>query len=80
VIFGAHTGLDRLVSVRDVWRSLGTDMPVRARWWRIPSASVPRQADHDTQVSWLYDWWERIDRWITAEHAGDAPASGPVGA
>jgi 1-acyl-sn-glycerol-3-phosphate acyltransferase len=69
VIFVAHTGLDRLVSVRDVWRSLGTDMAVRARWWRVPSASVPRHADRAAQVSWLYDWWERIDGWITAEHA-----------
>jgi 1-acyl-sn-glycerol-3-phosphate acyltransferase len=68
VIFVAHTGLDRLVSVRDVWRSLLTDMEGRARWWRVPAASVPRGADHDAQVRWLYDWWERIDAWITAEN------------
>jgi 1-acyl-sn-glycerol-3-phosphate acyltransferase len=69
VIFVAHTGLDRLVSVRDVWRSLLTDMEARARWWRVPSASVPRGAGHDAQVDWLYDWWARIDAWITAENA-----------
>jgi 1-acyl-sn-glycerol-3-phosphate acyltransferase len=76
VIFVAHTGLDRLVSVRDVWRGLLTDMEVRARWWRVPSASVPRDADHDAQVSWLYDWWGRIDAWITAESTDAAVASG----
>jgi 1-acyl-sn-glycerol-3-phosphate acyltransferase len=69
VIFVAHTGLDRLVSVRDVWRSLLTDMEVRARWWRVASADVPRAADRETQVRWLYDWWERVDEWITAQGA-----------
>jgi hypothetical protein len=65
VIFVAHTGLDRLVSVRDVWQSLLTDVTVHARWWRVPTADVPRTAGHEAQVDWLYDWWERIDAWIT---------------
>jgi len=76
VIFVAHTGLDRLVGVRDVWRRLLTDMEVRARWWRVPAASVPREADRGAQVSWLYDWWERMDGWITAQAAGAARPSG----
>ena len=68
VVFVAHTGLDQLVSVRDVWRSLLTDMEVRARWWRVPAGSVPRSVSRDAQVTWLYDWWARIDAWITAEN------------
>jgi 1-acyl-sn-glycerol-3-phosphate acyltransferase len=66
VIFVAHTGLDKLVSARDVWQSLLTDVTVHARWWRVPAADVPRTADHEAQVGWLYDWWERIDAWIGA--------------
>ena len=77
VIFVGHTGLDRLVSVRDVWRSLHTEMGIRARWWRVPAARVPRSAGRDAQVDWLYDWWERIDRWITEENP-PRPAPGPV--
>jgi hypothetical protein len=78
VIFVAHTGLDRLVGVRDVWRSLRADMEIRARWWRVPAASVPRSASRDTQVTWLYDWWQRIDAWIAAENptAGQFTAQG----
>jgi 1-acyl-sn-glycerol-3-phosphate acyltransferase len=75
VIFVAHTGLDQLISVRDVWRSLSSDIHVRARWWRVPAGDVPRDADHETQLSWLYDWWDRIDAWITVQHmprGGDA--------
>jgi hypothetical protein len=75
VIFVAHTGLDRLVSVRDVWRSLRADLELRARWWRVPAANVPRSAAREAQITWLYDWWQRIDAWITTENAaGKDPA------
>jgi 1-acyl-sn-glycerol-3-phosphate acyltransferase len=79
VIFVAHTGLDRLVGFRDVWHSLLTDVTVHARWWRVPAAGVPRAADHDTQVSWLYDWWERIDAWITETRGATIAEPSPVG-
>jgi 1-acyl-sn-glycerol-3-phosphate acyltransferase len=72
VVFVAHAGLDKLVSVRDVWHSLLTDVTVHARWWRVPAAAVPRTADYETQVGWLYDWWERLDAWITEESAAAA--------
>jgi 1-acyl-sn-glycerol-3-phosphate acyltransferase len=67
VIFVAHAGLDRLVSVGDVWRSLPMDHVVRARWWRVPAEEVPRGDDHESQVRWLYDWWQRIETWISSE-------------
>jgi 1-acyl-sn-glycerol-3-phosphate acyltransferase len=70
VIFVAHTGLDKLVSVRDVWDGLLTDLTVHARWWRVAASEVPRAADHATQTAWLYDWWERLDEWITEESSG----------
>jgi 1-acyl-sn-glycerol-3-phosphate acyltransferase len=69
VVFVAHTGLDKLVSVRDVWRSLSADVLVTARWWRVPAAEVPRTAGHQAQVDWLYDWWQRIDEWITTQRS-----------
>jgi 1-acyl-sn-glycerol-3-phosphate acyltransferase len=83
VVFVAHTGLDRLVSVRDVWRSLLTDLEVRAHWWRVPAGCVPRSVSRDAQVTWLYDWWARIDAWITAQNppppdtTTDSAASSP---
>ena len=74
VIFVAHAGLDQLVSVADVWRSLPMDQVVRAKWWRVPVGEVPRDADYDSQVQWLYDWWQRIDTWITQNRPADAQA------
>jgi 1-acyl-sn-glycerol-3-phosphate acyltransferase len=79
VVFVAHTGLDRLMSVRDVWHGLSDDIEVRARWWLVPAGEVPREAGQDAQVSWLYDWWARIDGWVSAQHAATArsPAATP---
>jgi 1-acyl-sn-glycerol-3-phosphate acyltransferase len=79
VIFVAHAGMDKLVSAADIWRSLPVNQVIRARWWRVPAGQVPRSGDHEARVQWLYDWWERIDRWI-AEHrpdGADAPAPSP---
>src|SRR5215472_14007125 len=74
VIFVAHAGLDRLVSVADIWRSLPMDQVVVAKWWRVPVGEVPRGAGHESQVKWLYDWWQLIDAWITANRPEDAAA------
>jgi Acyltransferase len=65
VIFVAHTGLDDLITVGDVWRALPMGQMIRARWWRVPASEVPR--DRESLGPWLYEWWERIDAWI-AEH------------
>jgi 1-acyl-sn-glycerol-3-phosphate acyltransferase len=70
VIFVAHAGLDRLVSVRDIWRSLPMDQTIRAKWWRVPVDDVPRALDHEAQLEWLYGWWERIDAWIAQNRPG----------
>jgi 1-acyl-sn-glycerol-3-phosphate acyltransferase len=71
VIFVAHAGLDRLVSVGDVWRNLPIDQVVHATWWRVPAGQVPRSGDRDAQVRWLYDWWQRIDGWVSRSRPGD---------
>jgi 1-acyl-sn-glycerol-3-phosphate acyltransferase len=73
VIFVAHTGLDDLITVGDMWRALPMEQVIVARWWRVPAAEVPR--DRDEVVRWLYDWWERIDAWIDENRPVRAPAS-----
>ena len=79
VIFVAHAGLDRIVTVGDVWRNLRVDQRVKARWWRVPAAEVPRAADYAAQERWLDDWWQRIDAWISQNRQDDAgsPALAP---
>jgi 1-acyl-sn-glycerol-3-phosphate acyltransferase len=80
VIFVAHAGLDTILTVGDIWRRFPVNQVLRAKWWRVPSAQVPRAAEHEVQVQWLYGWWARIDTWITAHRPGGAavPAAVPL--
>lgn len=72
VIFVAHTGLDNLITIGDVWRKLPVSARITAKWWRVPADEVPR--DRDAQIKWLYDQWELIDAWIA-----DQRTSAPTG-
>jgi 1-acyl-sn-glycerol-3-phosphate acyltransferase len=65
VVWVAHTGLDDLASVADLWRALPMDRAIQMRWWQVPASDVP--PGRDAQVDWLFEWWERIDTWITAQ-------------
>jgi 1-acyl-sn-glycerol-3-phosphate acyltransferase len=70
VVLVAHTGLEHLSTVRDVWRGLPMDKTLHLRWWFIPAADVPR--DETQLTDWLYQWWQTIDDWITTTSAADA--------
>ncbi|MGY1785173.1 lysophospholipid acyltransferase family protein [Geodermatophilus sp. SYSU D00698] len=67
VVLVAHTGLEHLSTVRDVWRGLPIDKTLHLRWWFIPAAEVPRGEAELTD--WLYRWWETIDDWISTTSA-----------
>lgn len=71
VIFVAHAGLDAMVSVAEIWRNLAIGQVIKAKWWRVPAGDVPRDADHETQLQWLFGWWERIDAWISQNRSGE---------
>ncbi|MFI7135347.1 1-acyl-sn-glycerol-3-phosphate acyltransferase [Nonomuraea sp. NPDC050153] len=65
VIFVAHTGLDDLITLGDVWRKLPVNARITAKWWRVPAAEIPEEREE--RVRWLYDHWEQIDAWIDAQ-------------
>ncbi|MRX44832.1 1-acyl-sn-glycerol-3-phosphate acyltransferase [Agromyces kandeliae] len=67
VFLVAHTGLDRIRTVGDVWRELPTDKTITMQVWNVPRAEIPD--DHDARTDWLMDQWERIDGWIEARRA-----------
>jgi 1-acyl-sn-glycerol-3-phosphate acyltransferase len=73
VIFVAHTGLEDVITVGDVWRALPMEQALKARWWRVPAAEVPRALEVQEQTRWLYDWWTRIDAWIAENRPAAAP-------
>ena len=65
VVFVAHTGLEQLSSVLDIWRGIPMDSDVQACWWRVPAADVPDESE--AQVDWLFAWWGRMDEWISEQ-------------
>jgi 1-acyl-sn-glycerol-3-phosphate acyltransferase len=73
VIFVAHTGLDRMVTVGDVWRELPMDKRLVMRFWSVPPEEVP--ATEEDRITWLYDWWARIDAWIEENRPEPQPLS-----
>ena len=62
VVFVAHTGVEHMVTVLDIWRELPMDRRIQMRWWTVPAAEVP--ADEQDRIDWLFAWWARIDTWI----------------
>ena len=75
VIFVAHAGLDNIITLGDVWAKFPINQVIRAKWWRVPFDEVPRSAGYEAQVRWLYDWWGRIDTWISQNRPGSAVVS-----
>ena len=72
VVWVAHSGLEHLISIGDIWRALPMDSVVRMRWWQVDATEVP--SDDDERVDWLFAWWARIDAWIGEQRArADTP-------
>jgi 1-acyl-sn-glycerol-3-phosphate acyltransferase len=62
ILMVAHTGLDHMLTVADVWRELPMDKTIVMQWWRVRRETIP--SGREAQIDWLYDWWEHIDDWI----------------
>ena len=45
VVLVAHTGLDHMLTVGDVWRELPMDKVIVMRWWQVPRAEIPAERD-----------------------------------
>ena len=71
VIFVAHTGLDRMLTVSDVWRELPMDKRLVMRFWSVPPEEVP--TGEQERVEWLYEWWARIDAWVEEHRPAPRP-------
>ncbi len=61
VVLFAHTGLEELVTVRDVWEHLPFEKSMSVRWWKT---SRPAAAGFEAVDDWLLTEWAIIDEWI----------------
>ena len=64
VVVVAHTGLERLSTIADVWRELPVDKRIVLKGWTTDPADIP--ADRAAREAWLFSWWETVDEWISA--------------
>ncbi len=71
VVLVAHTGLDHLLTVADLWRELPMDKQIIMRWWRVPRSEIPD--GREQRIDWLFGQWEQIDRWIDQHRPLDLP-------
>jgi len=72
VVMVAHTGLDHVLTAGDVWRALPMDKRLVMRWWQVPREEIP--SGREARIEWLYDWWARIDTWVTQHRPEDLPS------
>lgn len=70
VLLCAHTGLEHLTTISDIWRELPMDKQLVLRWWRVPRATIP--SDPEGIASWLFAEWARVDAWIDSHPARPA--------
>lgn len=61
-VFVAHTGLDELASIGDLWTSIPTSKTIEMAWHVVPASTVP--TSRDDQEEMLFLAWEAIDAWI----------------
>jgi 1-acyl-sn-glycerol-3-phosphate acyltransferase len=71
VVLVAHTGLDHMLTIADVWRELPMDKQLIMRWWRVPREEIP--SGREARIDWLFTRWEQIDRWIEEHRPVDLP-------
>jgi 1-acyl-sn-glycerol-3-phosphate acyltransferase len=72
VLLVAHTGLDHMLTVTDVWRELPMDKQIIMGWWRVPHEDVP--AGREERIEWLFDRWQEVDDWISEHRPTDLPS------
>lgn len=66
VVFVVHVGLEDLVSLRDIWRRIPLRRKVTGAYWSVPASAIP--SDREMLSGWMFDQWERVDRWIAEHH------------
>lgn len=71
-VFVAHTGLDDIAGLRDLWRAIPDHKVLDMAYGVVLPDELPPERDDRVEMLWYV--WERIDAWITAQ--SEEPAAG----
>ena len=73
VVIGAHTGLENMRGLREIWNLAPVGRTVRISFRRIPASDIP--TGQDDRVRWLHEEWARLDDTIVAMQGSDSAQS-----
>lgn len=76
-VFVAHTGLEEIATVGDLWAAIPEHKTIHLTWSVIPSAQIP--LDRDGREELLFAAWEAIDRWVAARRPSLPPMAAAEG-
>ena len=62
LVFVAHTGLDQIATVGDLWAAIPDHKIVTFVWQVLPTRHIPPSDEGRAEL--LYQVWERIDDWV----------------
>jgi 1-acyl-sn-glycerol-3-phosphate acyltransferase len=68
VVVVAHTGLDQITGLRDLWRTLPDHKVLDMAFAVVPGDEIA--PDREARVEMMWRAWERIDEWIGARRPG----------
>jgi len=72
-VFVAHTGLDEIEGVRQLWRAIPDHKVLDLVWVAVPPADLPDDSDGRTEMLWRA--WEQIDAWLESTKADPSATS-----
>ena len=64
VVVMAHTGLEGLVKLGDLWGGHLLGRTLQVAFWRLPAAGVPTA--REARIDWIYSQWDRLDQWVSS--------------
>ncbi len=62
LVFVAHTGLDQIATIADLWTAIPDHKIVQLGWQVLPATRVPPTDEERSQM--LFHVWEQIDEWV----------------
>jgi len=72
-VFVAHTGIDKIAGVGDLWTALPDNKTLHIQWRVVKAKDLPKDALDQREL--LYLAWEEIDRWIARHKDASAKAT-----
>ncbi|HUG32711.1 MAG TPA: lysophospholipid acyltransferase family protein [Acidimicrobiia bacterium] len=62
VVVLAHTGLEGLATIKEIWRGDLVGSRVAIGLWRVPHEEIP--SPRSDRIDWLYRLWAEVDEWV----------------